>query len=703
MATGRLSQIGLENIKWWDGRDREYSVKNYLGGVDVLHSIGAMIDVFAVTGSRDQNAISKVIARIGSTNACLYLGYGNWSITSDLTISSNVWIYVSVGSMFDISSGVTLTLPSPGNIIAQCNQQIFSGSGTVAFATGPGDLTPQMWGAVARAAADQTKDDTVAFQSCLNAASGKGRVIIGDGHYMIDSVTVQPGNSVMGLNVPSNSEIIISPAAYLHILDNASANYYTIAVYNATNVIISGGGTLYGDRVGHVGAGEQGHGLLILGSTDVYVYNITSRNMHGDGFYLGYDPNNAPYPESVNVHLINCVAYNNYRNGTSVTGVKGGSIEGGKYYDTNGTAPQDGIDIEPNANNGSGGPATVSDFIVSGIIATGNAQHGIEIDGEGTALNIDIINNHIYSNTYAGIVARSCSRVNIIGNHSHSNTRYGISVYHATNINISDNIIDSNLDHGIIIQNPSGVTTRYINITGNTVSLNGPAGIYSYGTVGKIIQDINISNNMVDANSQTTDNAVDNIYAAYTTNGVFSNNIVRHGGGANQPRYGINIAATCSNCRLVHNDTTTGGKTANVLNSSTTTPRMSQVRQSLLVINNGTVAATINPNVSSMYFGDTIGATDNVAKGATTGNFTLSADGSDLRILTTGLIGIPIAFVSAVVVKNASATDMSLYIAVAATYLRIVAYNSTAGTALDLTTLVDTGQIQVLMTYMLEN
>ncbi len=139
MATGRLSQIGLENIKWWDGGDREYSVKNYLGGVDVLHSIGAMIDVFAVTGAQDRNAISKVIAKIGSINACLYLGYGNWSITSALTIPSNAWIYLPPGSMFDVSAGITLTLPSPFNLVGiQPNQQIFTGSGTVAF-TGYGE------------------------------------------------------------------------------------------------------------------------------------------------------------------------------------------------------------------------------------------------------------------------------------------------------------------------------------------------------------------------------------------------------------------------------------------------------------------------------------------------------------------------------------------------------------------------------------
>jgi len=62
-------------------------------------------------------------------------------------------------------------------------------------------------------------------------------------------------------------------------------------------------------------------------------------------------------------------------------------------------------------------------------------------------------------------------------------------------------------------------------------------------------------------------------------------------------------------------------------------------RQAYIWIQDGTAANSIKCMVSSRYNGDAIGATDNITKGATVGNFTLDATGSALKIEAAGLSG----------------------------------------------------------------
>lgn len=74
-----------------------------------------------------------------------------------------------------------------------------------------------------------------------------------------------------------------------------------------------------------------------------------------------------------------------------------------------------------------------------------------------------------------------------------------------------------------------------------------------------------------------------------------------------------------------------------------------------LTIEDGTSANTIKCTVVSAYNGDVIGATDNVAKGATTGNFTLNAGGTELRIEAAGLTGNVVGVLSRSIDYNDSA------------------------------------------------
>lgn len=63
------------------------------------------------------------------------------------------------------------------------------------------------------------------------------------------------------------------------------------------------------------------------------------------------------------------------------------------------------------------------------------------------------------------------------------------------------------------------------------------------------------------------------------------------------------------------------------------------LRQIRVLIEDGTNASTIKVTATSLFNGDAISATDNVAKGATTGDFSLDAAGEVLTIEASGLTG----------------------------------------------------------------
>ncbi len=64
-----------------------------------------------------------------------------------------------------------------------------------------------------------------------------------------------------------------------------------------------------------------------------------------------------------------------------------------------------------------------------------------------------------------------------------------------------------------------------------------------------------------------------------------------------------------------------------------------QLRGSVLKIDDGTNASTLKCTLTNRWNGDVIAETDNVAKDATTGDFTLNAAGTVLTVEATGLTG----------------------------------------------------------------
>ena len=186
------------------------------------------------------------------------------------------------------------------------------------------------------ATADDTTDDTASIQAAID--TGAAKVIIPNGTYMI--------NAVVSILPKSNQTIQMEDGTILKAIPNSAQGYAIVKLLNVTNVTVTGG-SLLGERYDHTGTtGEWGFGLLITGKTDeITISNLTSKDCWGDGIYIG----SSTIPAQ-NIHIENVICDNNRRQGMSITYAVNVSIINCTFKNTNGTNPQAGIDIEPNAN-----------------------------------------------------------------------------------------------------------------------------------------------------------------------------------------------------------------------------------------------------------------------------------------------------------------------------------------------------------------
>ncbi|MBN1854935.1 MAG: right-handed parallel beta-helix repeat-containing protein [Pirellulales bacterium] len=90
---------------------------------------------------------------------------------------------------------------------------------------------------------------------------------------------------------------------------------------------------------------EWRHALSLRGCEDVTIEGLTLAESGGDGIYLGVGSNNAT---NRNITIRNVICDGNNRQGISVITAENLLIENCMFMNTRGTAPQAGIDFEPN-------------------------------------------------------------------------------------------------------------------------------------------------------------------------------------------------------------------------------------------------------------------------------------------------------------------------------------------------------------------
>ncbi len=116
---------------------------------------------------------------------------------------------------------------------------------------------------------------------------------------------------------------------------------------------------------------EWRHGVAFFGCRNVLVQDLSIEQTGGDGIYLGAGSNHAPNRQ-VTIRRVDCNA--NHRQGISVISAEDLLIEDCRLRNTDGTAPQAGIDFEPNSPEDS-----LVRCVMRRCIAESNAGTGFQI------------------------------------------------------------------------------------------------------------------------------------------------------------------------------------------------------------------------------------------------------------------------------------------------------------------------------------
>ncbi|HEX4266681.1 MAG TPA: right-handed parallel beta-helix repeat-containing protein [Steroidobacteraceae bacterium] len=211
----------------------------------------------------------------------------------------------------------------------------------------------QDWSGFASRLASRTASPNFKTSQRIDAA-GKGLVgdgktdntmalqkLLGDGNRTIH---ISAGDYVTGkLEIPKNTVLLLDPGVILR--DSGKLGPYDRLInIQSDNVYIKGqGAKVVADRNSYQG-GEQRHGVFIFGASNVVIDGLDSSGNSGDGFYIG-GPRGKP---AQHVVLEDCSAGYNRRQGLSITSGRDVDVVNCVFSHTKGTAPQFGVDIEPN-------------------------------------------------------------------------------------------------------------------------------------------------------------------------------------------------------------------------------------------------------------------------------------------------------------------------------------------------------------------
>lgn len=204
---------------------------------------------------------------------------------------------------------------------------------------------------------------------------------------------------------PNNSDVLIGANVLIQAKPGFLPGQKLLNIINVSNVRIRGSGARSTFKMlkSEYTSGEYRHCLNIEGATSVFISGISCNDSGGDGVYIG----GGKQGYSSNIRIEDSIFDNNRRQGLSIVSGRDVSIKRCRFSNSNGTAPSDGIDIEPNGPSDQLNAITIEDSSTFG-----NAGNGLAIDVK----NLD----------------RSSAKVSVIVLH-HNSALNGESGYFLTN------------------------------------------------------------------------------------------------------------------------------------------------------------------------------------------------------------------------------------------------------------------------------
>lgn len=147
--------------------------------------------------------------------------------------------------------------------------------------------------------------------------------------------------------------------------------------------------------------GEWRMAINLSGCRNVAIEGLRLESSGGDGIYVGAGRGEKPYCENVTIR--NVVCHDNYRQGISVISAKDLLIENCVMSGTGGTAPEAGIDFEPNAANERLENCVVRDCRFADNEGAGILIYLKPLDKTSAPVSIAIENCHVSGGNDAGI------------------------------------------------------------------------------------------------------------------------------------------------------------------------------------------------------------------------------------------------------------------------------------------------------------
>lgn len=260
---------------------------------------------------------------------------------------------------------------------------------------------------------DGIHDDTGAFQDAIDALPADGGTVsVPRGKYLVDPVRSVNLRSRMHLELAPDAELVAKP--------NAAERAYVLHANRIEDAEISGG-RITGDRKHHLGSsGEWGHAIQVRAASRITIRDIRLSDCWGDGITVGgaWTAGRKQRLVSDDIVIAGVVSTGNRRQGLSIGGSRNVRVHDSEFSDTSGTAPECGIDIEPDA------PDSTIGVHIENCLMKGNASNGIQVYRR--ARDVAVLDCVIEFNGGYGILAIGANHGRISGNRIRHNRLHGL-------------------------------------------------------------------------------------------------------------------------------------------------------------------------------------------------------------------------------------------------------------------------------------